>query len=276
MARLIINADDYGYYPWVSAGILDTLRAGTVTATGVLANGPDFAAAAEALRALPEVDTGVHLNATWGLPLTDALPRSCLRPDGTLPAKGALVGMLLNGRLPLAALHVEWRAQVQRCVAAGLQPRFLNSHEHVHQWPSLRGLVQQLAAEFGIVHVRCSAAAPGPGGGLGGRARSAALLTLGLVGPRPLPAPRLLGLGASGRLDLRLVERIVTGLRGDGVYELLCHPGRAVGYGAAPRDLLDYHDWSGELDCFTDPRMREILRKNAVRLTHYRYVSLLT
>ena len=38
--QLIVNADDYGYFDHVCAGILDCAAAGTVTATGVLANGP--------------------------------------------------------------------------------------------------------------------------------------------------------------------------------------------------------------------------------------------
>lgn len=38
--RLIINADDYGYFTCVNRGILAAAKAGAITATGVLANSP--------------------------------------------------------------------------------------------------------------------------------------------------------------------------------------------------------------------------------------------
>ena len=41
--RLVVNADDYGYFTAVTRGIPETLDAGSVTATGVLANGPALA-----------------------------------------------------------------------------------------------------------------------------------------------------------------------------------------------------------------------------------------
>ena len=39
---LIVNADDYGYFPGISRGIIDAHKDGVVTATGVLANGTSF------------------------------------------------------------------------------------------------------------------------------------------------------------------------------------------------------------------------------------------
>src|SRR5438067_2291957 len=41
-AYLIVNADDYGYFPCVSRGIADAARQGAVTATGILANRSDL------------------------------------------------------------------------------------------------------------------------------------------------------------------------------------------------------------------------------------------
>ena len=37
MLQLIVNADDYGYFPEVSRGIREVAAAGAVTATGILA-----------------------------------------------------------------------------------------------------------------------------------------------------------------------------------------------------------------------------------------------
>ena len=38
--QLIVNADDFGYFPCVSRGIIEAARAGVITATSVLANRP--------------------------------------------------------------------------------------------------------------------------------------------------------------------------------------------------------------------------------------------
>ncbi len=279
MARLIINADDYGFYSWVSQGILDAARAGAITATGVLANARDFSAAAAALAEHSgAVDAGVHLNATLGAPLSGAFPPRALRADGSLPTKGRLLRAILTGTLSTAAVKTEWRAQIERCLAAGLQPRFLNSHEHVHMLPALARVARQLAGEFGIPHLRHSAALPGPGGGLAGLARSAALCAMGVLGPAPPPAPvpKLLGLGASGRLHFITLQRILSGLHADRTYELMCHPGRAAPAGAAAPELLHYHDWPGELACLMDPGFLDLLRDNAVTLIRYRDLHLTT
>ena len=45
--HLIINADDYGYFPCISKGILEAASSGAVTATGILANSPDLKAQLE-------------------------------------------------------------------------------------------------------------------------------------------------------------------------------------------------------------------------------------
>ena len=59
--RLIVNADDFGYTPGVTRGILRAHRDGIVTATTLMANAPDTEDAAKAARADKTLDVGVHL-----------------------------------------------------------------------------------------------------------------------------------------------------------------------------------------------------------------------
>ena len=53
---LIINADDYGYYPCVSKGILEAAKAGALTATGILANSSDLATQLQWLKGFESLD----------------------------------------------------------------------------------------------------------------------------------------------------------------------------------------------------------------------------
>lgn len=273
MARLIINADDCGYFPWVTAGILEAARAGHLTATGLMANGADFAAAAAGLRSCPQVDVGVHLNLTLGRPLTDAVPRGLLSADGDLPGKGPIALALLLGRLGGDDVRREWRAQIERCRAAGLELRFLNSHEHVHMLPALQPVIRALAAEFAIPHVRWSATPLRLDDGAG-LARSAALNLLCMRVPDRSCVPQLLGVAHSGRLDVPVLTRLLRRLRANGDYELMCHPGHDAPAGAVmPAHVRSYHLWRREFATLGDGRVQAALQDNAVTLLRYRDLS---
>ncbi|MGH7310933.1 MAG: ChbG/HpnK family deacetylase, partial [Candidatus Rokuibacteriota bacterium] len=71
MRRLIVNADDFGMTPGVSAGILRAHRHGIVTSTTMLVTADvdrdQLAAALDSGLGL-----GIHLNLTLGKPLTGA------------------------------------------------------------------------------------------------------------------------------------------------------------------------------------------------------------
>src|SRR6267142_778485 len=77
--RLIVNADDFGLAPGVSAGILAAYRHGIVSSTTLLATG---AIGAESVRALRDsgLGVGLHVNLTLGRPLSGG--RSLVDTDG--------------------------------------------------------------------------------------------------------------------------------------------------------------------------------------------------
>lgn len=271
-AYLIVNADDYGYFRCVSRGILEAASEGIVTATGVIATRDDLETQAKALRACTHLDAGVHLNLSWGPPLTAAMREMCARWGGHFPGKYALVGALLSGAIRASDVEGEWRAQIERCRAAGLELRFLNSHEHVHMLPPLFGIATRLAREHGIAHVRfttaerparLSASALLRGAIVGG------LQLLGSLRQRPV-APQFLGLEPSGRLDEVYVQRLLPTLKPGRVYELMCHPGRLDPTEVVDPRLLDYHAWDGERALLTRPALRRQLSDAGVRLLRYR------
>jgi hypothetical protein len=270
VARLVVNADDYGYFPGITEGILDCVRRGRVTAVGVMPNRPWLERDAARLRDEAGVDAGAHLVLTAGIPLTPALAAAL--PEGRFPGKLALVTAILRRRLDLRLVRDEWRAQIERCLAAGLRLRFLNSHEHVHMLPPLFRLLGELARIFGIRHVRLSEPewprqwSPGP------LLRDAGLAMLARLDRAWLdhPAVPLLGMAASGRLDLAHLRRIVAGLRPGSSGELMCHPGRRNPDDRIDPATLAYHDWEGEARALCDPAFGELLERHGVRLVGYR------
>ncbi len=272
MIRLIVNADDYGYFRCVSRGILDLARRGRVTATGVMANGPEFEACVADLPAVPTLDCGVHLNATWGRPLTDAFRRYADRFGGTLPGKFRVARDVVQGALDSATVVDEWRAQIRRCEEAGIRPVFLNSHEHLHMLPALWRGVCALADEFRIAHVRRVDAEWRETRGSGGLLRNALMGLLGgLAGRRGgRPAPGFLGLGPSGRIGMAYLDRALGRLPPGGAYELMCHPGRFDPAEIDDPALRAYHDWEGEYGVFASDAFAASLARHGVCLSGYR------
>src|SRR5690606_33572836 len=153
-AYLIVNADDYGYFPCVSRGILAPARQRAVTATGVMANAPSLDQQLDWLKSCPDLDTGVHLNLTWGTPLSRVMRDRLRRSGGRFMSKERMCSAILRHVVTIAEVGAEWQSQIEKCLAAGLRPSFLNSHEHIHMLPPLFSLIHDLAAKYGIAHVR--------------------------------------------------------------------------------------------------------------------------
>ena len=276
---MIVNADDFGYFRCTSEGIVEAVQAGSVTATGVLANGEELPASVRSLLAADRaVDVGVHLNLTWGTPLTPDIARSYAR-DGRFPQKMTLLRDLLGGRLRQRHVKVEWSAQIERCLELGLKPRFLNSHEHVHMWPRLNALAWELAEAYGIPHVRhvapewsFSVRAIPRSLAMSALSQAGSILSQASGGRERLLAPRLLGLSASGRLDLRYLKRRFASLKDGAVYELMCHPGRFDPEEVQDGRLISYHRWEDELRMLTDPSFQQLCTESSIKLVGFRHL----
>src|SRR5262249_50045848 len=61
----------------------------------------------------------------------------------------------LLGTLSLLEIERELRAQIEKILAAGVAVTHLDSHKHVHLTPVICRIVLRLAADYGIVGVRC-------------------------------------------------------------------------------------------------------------------------
>jgi predicted glycoside hydrolase/deacetylase ChbG (UPF0249 family) len=267
---LVVNADDYGYFPGVSEGILACARQGRITATGVMANRPWFEDDIVRLRDETDIDAGVHLVLTCGEPLTAAL--AARLPGGRFPSKESLIAAILRQQIPLELLRAEWCAQIERCLGAGLTLHFLNSHEHVHMLPSLFRLIVELADIYGIPHLRLSEPEWPPGRSPATFVRDLALAVLARIDRRRLSRPPLplVGTRASGRLDLAALRRIFTRLRRGRIYELMCHPGFRRETDPVDPATAAYHDWDLETRSLCSGEFATLLGTFGVRLLRYR------
>lgn len=134
---LALCADDFGLSPGIDAAILALIDQGRLTATTVMAAGPDLAATAPALAARGRrAEIGLHLTFT-DLPPLGPLPK--LMPEGRPPALGALIRRALTGKLDAGEIAAEVDRQVAHFKALfGRAPDFVDGHQHVHVLPGIR------------------------------------------------------------------------------------------------------------------------------------------
>jgi len=263
--RLVINADDFGYFPEVTRGIVDCVDAETVTATSIIVHRdtpPDVFAQAKEIN---KADIGVHLNLSHGYPLTPKLGDAI----DTFPSKFSFLALLAKRQVTVDMVAEEWSAQIETVRGAGIEPVFLNSHEHLHMFPGLFSRFTSLARHFSIEWIRVCQPEWSLTGSSGHWLRTAVFAATGAINSAPadLRHATLIGTAPSGRLQLDYLKTMLTKLQPGRVYELMCHPGKNTPNQAG--NLADYHDWSGEHALLTGNELPQLLRESQVELSSF-------
>jgi predicted glycoside hydrolase/deacetylase ChbG (UPF0249 family) len=146
--QLIVNADDYGRSPSVSAGIRQAHQYGIVTSTTVMTNFPGAAEAIQvAVDECPSLGIGVHLCLTSGRPILspEHIP-SLVGPDGNFVPQYPPPDFF-EKLDPTEAKH-EFRAQIEAAILAGATLSHLDSHHHsIYRHPALLSVAAELADE---------------------------------------------------------------------------------------------------------------------------------
>jgi predicted glycoside hydrolase/deacetylase ChbG (UPF0249 family) len=271
-AYLVINADDYGYFKGVSRGILKGASKGVIGATGVMANAPDFDEYVTWLAGIETLDIGVHLNLTHGRPLSLQMQTCLEKWAGEFPGKYVIAVSIMTGKLPVKAVLDEWRAQIQRCLDAGLEIIFLNTHEHIHMLPMLFKGICSLADQYDIPFVRYPAPEWQCWGGAEGTIRNLMLHGMHLFNRRQMRAGtlKLVGMSESGKLNINYLEKCFASFLPGKSYELMCHPGYSVPGEVEDKHLLAYHHWEQELDLLLGKKLQLLCEKAGIELVGYR------
>ncbi|HEY0592401.1 MAG TPA: ChbG/HpnK family deacetylase [Thermoanaerobaculia bacterium] len=270
MKRLLVVADDVGLHPAMTDAAVRAHRDGIVTACSVVACGRALEHAVETLRSVPRLAVGVHLALVEERPLSDpARIPSLVGSGGRFHRNfGTFSRRWFTGRIDLAEVRRELRAQVDAVAGTGLPIEHLNSHQHLHALPRLFELVLDLAREFSIPWVRVPLD-PGTGGARG--ARRAGLFAMNVFARRArrvaaargiASAERTAGIASAGHHDLESLLAIVRAV--EGTTELVVHPG------ASDRDLSAAYDWGyaweRELDALCSPELRAEVARQGIEL----------
>ena len=159
--RIIINADDYGIDIETTQAILEAFRIGYCTSTTIMANGAAFEKAVELAKANQITDKiGLHLNLTYGEPLTESIRKM---------QKFCDENGLFNGNFHFntarftyfsaeekAAVAIEIKAQIERCLNSGIRLSHVDSHHHIHtRWEVWRA-AEPIIRSYNLQRVRIS------------------------------------------------------------------------------------------------------------------------
>jgi predicted glycoside hydrolase/deacetylase ChbG (UPF0249 family) len=236
---LIINADDLGYDPAVTRGILRAMREGVVSSATFMVNTPYSEAAAREAQGL---SIGLHLNLARGEPVWPGFPRDFLEGGAFSEARAPT--------LPAEAVEHEARAQLaQLAKLLGRPATHVDVHKHLHRHRSVLAGLARAARAAGL-----------PVRSIDETMRRE------LVAQGVATNAHFIGdAGAEAYWTLERFEAAVGALPASGVIELMCHPGYTPeevksGY-AAQREV--------ELATFLHPQAKEALARAGLTPTGF-------
>jgi predicted glycoside hydrolase/deacetylase ChbG (UPF0249 family) len=153
---LLVNADDFGMYSAVNEAVVAAFAAGVVQSTTLMMPCPAAAEAVQLLREHPEMRFGIHLTVVrdfaaypWGPLAEPARVPSLLDESGHFYVNDRQREFMAQARLD--EVEIEFRAQIEAALAAGLAPTHLDWHcLHFDVRHDIYDLMLALAREYGL------------------------------------------------------------------------------------------------------------------------------
>jgi len=285
--RIIINADDFGLCDGVNKAVAQVHTEGVLTSATIMANMPAAGKAVEIAKQLPTLGVGVHLNLTEGRPISKAPCIECLLgSDGQFAYSPFILSFLsLAGHKVREAIRVELAAQIQWVIDNGLKPTHLDSHKHIHAFPSLFSLVCQLARRFGIGAIRWSfepkelLRIPWPLTDIDGRKRAQKIRIMAKINRMQnqdfLKNDAVLGIAHTGKIDVNFFKAVAlynvalasSPMFSTATVEVMTHPGFADGLNPDKTRLLRQRKVEAEALC--SEKTKKYFKDAGIKLVHY-------
>ena len=148
---VIVNADDLGLSEAVNGEVERLHQRGVLSSATIMATGPAIEGVPAIQERNPELGLGLHLNATNFRAITPAIRESKLCDDqGVFHLD--FRSRYHRSLTPLLAQ--EWMAQLEKVLDLGIRIDHLDSHHHVHTWPSVLPALHEVSRRAGIRWVR--------------------------------------------------------------------------------------------------------------------------
>ncbi len=279
MIRAIVNADDFGLSRGINDGIILAHKQGILTSATLMANMPGFDHAVGLAKENPRLGVGVHLNIVRGKPLSapETIP-TLVTPQGLFPADMPyLLRKIRKKAVRPEDVEREFRAQVEKTLAAGIRISHFDSEKHAHTIPLIFGVALKLASEYKIRRVRfvnevCLTFPPA-------QSLKSWLISYWCFSMKKkvrengiMVADRFYGLCQSGRMTASRLGKILESLA-RGTAEIMVHPGFITPELAELEPVVGpyyiHRFREAELNALLDGRLKEIIRSRDIRLINF-------
>jgi len=280
VARLIVNADDFGLTGGVNRAIARAHGQGIVTSATLMANGPALDEAVRFAKDTRALSVGCHIVLVDGKPVLPISVVPSLVEGQQLRRKLWKFAMdVVQGRVSVDEVEAEAAAQIRKLQDAGIQPTHVDCHKHVHMFPIVLEGVLRAAKACGVNAIRNPFEPAFARLGNGLRSLETGVLhtvyakqfvhrvrQFGLV-----TTDGSLGVTATGTLDAASFDAILRRLPPTGTYEFVCHPGYNDGdLAAAGTRLLSSRE--SELALLCSPGARAGVTEARIELINFRQV----
>jgi chitin disaccharide deacetylase len=236
--RLIVNADDFGLAPGVNRAVLELHAAEVLTSATLMAHASATEEAINMALAMPTLGVGCHIVLVDGTPVSDRdkVPSLIDRETGNFyPSLGSFLKRSFTARIRSADVEAEASAQIALLQSYGLRLTHVDTHKHIHMFPSILRSVLRAAKAAGIHTIRnpfeplwsVNATADAP------ELRRAEIILLRrfeskfrrIVNEEGFQTTDgAVGVLATGTLNIAAVRALITAMP-EGTFELVSHPG---------------------------------------------------
>lgn len=152
--KLILNADDYGWDKDATEGILQLVRSGKIHNVSILANQCSYVEAKAIQSYSSSISCGLHVCLNEGTPIVKTPSSSIQTEDGNFYSSSELFKRAAFGKINYTDLYNELKAQYDFLKDHGIEVTHADSHQHIHQYPFLSGMITQALREIGITKMR--------------------------------------------------------------------------------------------------------------------------
>jgi predicted glycoside hydrolase/deacetylase ChbG (UPF0249 family) len=228
---LIVNADDFGQTPGINHGVIRAHRSGIVTSASLMVRGSGAKEAAAYARGQPELSVGLHFDCgEWAY-----------RDEGWTPVYEVVATEDRSAVFEEAGRQLTAFRDLMGC-----DPTHIDSHQHVHRYEPVRGVLGSMARSLGVPLRLFSPIVRYCGDFYGQSGRG-------------FPLPHA--------ITIEILVDIVTRLP-QGLTELGCHPGEG-----ADVDSMYGGEREREVAVLCDPRLREAVLREGILLCSFHQVD---
>lgn len=233
-----MNADDFGIASGVNRAVLELHGGEVLTSATIMAQAAATEEAVKMALAMPTLGVGCHIVLVDGAPVSDAHAVPTLLDGKTglfHPTPGSFLKRLFTARVRGSEIEAEAAAQIALLQSQGLRLTHIDTHKHMHMFPSVLRPVLRAARAAGIHAIRnpfeplwsLNATVNAP------EMRRAEVILLRRFESRFLrivadegftTTDGTIGILATGTLDISAVRALISAMP-EGTFELVSHPG---------------------------------------------------